>query len=344
MKNIITLIGASALALSAGMTSAIAEEELFIYNWTDYTSPDLIKKFEKETGIAVTLDTFDSNETLLAKLKSGATGYDIVVPSHNFVELFIKEDLLQEINASKLSGYENLSDDFKNSFWDTGNTYTIPWMQGATSFTIDTDAYKGDIHTFDLLFNPPKELQGKIGMFKSANDVISTAQIALGIPLCSENPTEMTKVLELLKKQKEHVKIYSSDGILERLVSGDVAVHQNWSGYSIRAREKKASLAYAFPKEGVPSFSDNLAVPQGAKNYDNAIKFIEFMMQPENAAIQSNFAGYANGVKGSAKFFNDAMRNSPEVNPPEGTNFIFTKACSEKGIKLEAKVWESLLQ
>jgi spermidine/putrescine transport system substrate-binding protein len=344
MKKFIKFLGASAITLSLGMTSALAAEELFIYNWTDYTSPDLIKKFEKETGISVTLDTFDSNETLLAKLKSGATGYDIVVPSHNFVEIFIKEGLLQEINASKLAGYENIADDFKNSFWDTGNKYTIPWMQGATSFTIDTDVYKGDIHTFDILLNPPKELQGKVGMFKSASDVISIAQIALGIPFCSEDPAEMTKVLELLKQQKTHVKIYSSDGILERLTSGDVAVHQNWSGYSIRAREKKASLAYSFPKEGVPSFADNIAVPKGAKNYDNAIKFIEFMMQPENAALQSNFAGYANGIKGSDKFFNDAMKNSPEVNPPAGTKFKFVEACSEKAIKLETKVWETLLQ
>lgn len=337
-------VGVATLSMSIFATQAYAAGDLFIYNWTDYTAPDLIKKFEKDTGIKVTLDTYDSNETLLAKLKSGAAGYDIVVPSHNFVEIFIKEGLFQKINASKSVNYGNLSADFTSPSWDKDNQYTIPWQWGTTSFTVDTNVYKGDINSYNILFTPPAELQGQIGMFKSADEVISMAQIYLGVPLCSEDSSEMKKVLSLLQEQKPHVKIYSSDGVRERLTSGDVAIHQNWNGNSIKARADKDSMKYAFPKEGVITWADNLAVPKGAKNYDNAIKFIEYMMKPENIAVQSNFAGYSNGIKGSSEFMSDKLKTAHELAPPEGTKMVFSKTCSEAAIKLSSKVWTTLLK
>ncbi|NIZ13072.1 extracellular solute-binding protein [Phaeobacter sp. HF9A] len=340
MKKITT----SVLGLLLGTSAAFANEELFVYNWTDYTAPELITKFEEETGISVTLDTYDSNETLLAKLQSGATGYDIVVPSHNFVEIFISEGLLQPINASTLHGAENLKPDFANPSWDKDNTYTIPWQWGTTSFTVNTDVFDGDINTYDVLFHPSEAVQGKIGMFKSADEVISIAQISLGLPLCNENPADMQKVLDLLKAQKPYVKTYNSDGILERLISGDVAVHQNWNGYSIRARDENPAMHYAFPKEGVIAWADNIAVPKGAPNYDNAIKFIEFLMEPENIAIQSNFAGYSNGISGSEAFMSEKLKTAHELSPPEGTPLVFSKTCSPEAVELQNRVWTALLQ
>ena len=161
LRMMLTLL--VALALGSGL--ALADDKLFLYNWTDYTSPDLIKKFESETGIKVTLDTFDTNETLLAKLKAGGgSGYDIVVPSHNFVPILIKEGLLMEINADKLKGYENITDVLKSPPWDPGNVYSIPWQHGTTSFDVDTAVYTGDINTYKILFEPPSELQGKVAM------------------------------------------------------------------------------------------------------------------------------------------------------------------------------------
>lgn len=334
------------LCLTAGLTAgtAAAEGDLFLYNWTDYTAPDLIEKFEAETGISVTLDTFDSNETLLAKLQAGAASYDIVVPSHNFVEIFVSEGLLQPINASKLEGYGNLNADFTSPSWDENNTYTVPWQWGTTSFTVNTDVFAGDIDTYQILFKPPSELQGKIAMFKSQDEVISMAALALGLPLCSENPADMQKVLDLLEGQKPHVKTYNSDGVLERLVSGDVAVHQNWNGYSIRARDENAAMKYAFPKEGVIAWADNIAVPAGAPNYDNAIKFIEFLLKPENIAVQSNFAGYSNGISGSDAFMSEKLKTAHELSPPEGTQLVFSQTCSPRAIDLQNRVWTALLQ
>lgn len=338
------IITTSLAGLLLSTSSAFAEGELFLYNWTDYTAPDLIEKFESETGISVTLDTYDSNETLLAKLQSGATGYDIVVPSHNFVEIFVSEGLLQAINASELANAANLNAAFTSPSWDANNTYTVPWQWGTTSYTVNTDVFGGDINTYAVLFQPPTELQGKIGMFKSPDEVISMAQISLGLPLCSENPEEMQQVLELLMAQKPHVKTYSSDGILERLASGDVAAHQNWNGYSIRAREENPAMVYAFPVEGVIAWADNLAIPVGAPNYDNAIAFIDFMMDPENIAIQSNFAGYSNGITGSDAFMSEKLKTANELSPPEGTPLVFSQTCSPAAVDLQNRVWTALLQ
>lgn len=343
MKKVL-LAMTGALFLVFGSPAVLAQGELFIYNWSDYTSPELIEKFKAETGIKVVLDTYDSNETLLAKLKQGGSGYDIVVPSHNFIPIFIAEGLLQKINARKLSGYDNIDNRWKSPQWDQDNVYSVPWQWGTTSYAVDTSAYGGNIDTYAVLFEPPTELQGEIGMFKTPDEVIPMAQIYLGIELCSEKPKDMERVYNLLKAQKPHVKVYNSDGIKERLISGDVSAHMIWNGYALRSREEKPTLKYGYAKEGVLSWFDSITVPKGAKNKDNALKFIEFMLQPENAALQSNFAGYANGIGGSAQYMSADLKSSPEVNMPTSANSIFTKSCSEAAINLVDRAWTKLLK
>ncbi len=344
MKTLrILLILLVALAFGSGLANA--EGKLFLYNWTDYTSPDLLKKFESETGIKVTLDTFDSNETLLAKLKAGGgSGYDIVVPSHNYIPIMIKEDLLMKINAGNLKGYENIIDSLKSPPWDPGNVYSIPWQHGTTSFAVDTAVYSGDINTYKILFEPPSELQGKVAMFNASGEVIEMALAYLGFPQCNEDSGQMKQVLDLLLTQKPHVKVYNSDGILERMVSGDAAIHMIWNGYAMRTRKQKPSIQYAYSAEGVLSWADNLVIPKDAGNKTSAIKFIEFMMQPENAGLQTNFARYANGIKGSEAFIDEELKSAPEMKVPAGVKSLFPMSCSEKSIKLYDKVWTKLKQ
>ena len=150
MKRLTAALSLAILTAAAG--PAAAGEELFIYNWSDYTAPEILAKFEQETGIKVTLDVYDSNETLLAKLKAGNAAYDIVVPSHNFVPILIKDGLLQPIDAPKLGNYANIDDRWRNPEWDPGNRYTVPWMWGTTSFAVDTAVYKGPTDSAALLF------------------------------------------------------------------------------------------------------------------------------------------------------------------------------------------------
>lgn len=335
---------AVALALGPAAAPASAEGELFIYTWTDYTAPALIAAFEKETGIEVVIDTYDSNETLLAKLKAGASGYDIIVPTHYLLPVLIEEDLVQEIDATTLKGYDNIESRWRSPSWDPENRYSVPWQWGTTAFTVNTAVYDGDIDSYALLFDPPPELRGRIGMLSTPFDVIPMALIYLGLPLCSEDPEEMARALALLRAQKPHVKVYSSEGVLERLLSGDTAVHGNWNGYSLRARRENPSLRYAYPREGIVTWFDSLAVPSGARNPENARRFLEFVLRPKNAALQSNFTGYANGIAGSARHMSEELRNAPEVVPPADIKTVFTQTCSETSIELADRVWAKLLQ
>ena len=342
MKKQRSLIAAAVAVALFPAAPAVAEGKLYFYNWTDYTSPELIEKFENETGIEVVLDTYDSNETLLAKMKTGGGNYDIVVPTHNFVPILIEEGLLQPIDAAEFSTYGNIKTQWQSPPWDPGNRYSTPWQLGSTSFTINTDIYGGDIDTYRALLDPPQELQGKIGMFGSPEEIVSMALTYLGYPLCSGDKAQMKEVRDLLVAQKPHVKVYNSDGIKDRLVSGETHAHMNWNGYSMRAREENQAMRYAYPKEGVLTWVDNLTVPKNAQNPENAKRFIQFYLRPENAALQSNFAGYDSGVAGAEKHLDADKKSAPELSAPANAKLVFAQTCSQEAIALQDKVWTEL--
>jgi spermidine/putrescine transport system substrate-binding protein len=323
---------------------SIAQGELFIYNWSDYTSPDLIEKFEAETGIKVTLDIYDSNETLLAKMKSGATGYDIIVPSHSFVPIFISEGLLEPVNAPELPGYENIDPRWRSPQWDPGNVYTVPWQWGTTSFAVNTKVYREPVDSLQTLFEPPAVLQGKVGMFNHPEDPIQLALTYYGYPLCSESTDEMRHVQDLLVAQKSAVKVYNSETLGDQLVAGEIDMASMWNGATLRARLQNPDIKYIYPKEGVLGWMDNLAVAKGSPNKENALTFMAFMLRPDNAGLQSNFARYSNGIMGSEAFMDDELSTAPEVVPPADAKIIFGSSCPEAAIKLSDRVWTKLKQ
>ena len=332
------------LSLALLLSIALGAGELFIYNWTGYTSEEMLEKFTQETGIRVILDTFDSNETLLARLQSGATGYDIVVPTHNFVQIFVEEGLLEPINAMELENFGNIDPRWQNPDWDPGNVYTVPWNWGSTSFNVDTDVYDGDLSSFRVLFDPPEELQGRIGMLDSWDENIPMALRFLGYDSCETNPQAFSEVLALLEAQRPHVRMYNSEGVVENVIAGEVAMHTHWNGASLRARRDRPSIVYAYPVEGVSGWMDNLAVARNAPNKENALIFINWFLQPENAALQSNFAGYANGVLGSEEFLLEDLRTAPEVVPPADAVVDFAPTCPPEYVDLASRVWTRLRQ
>lgn len=334
-------LGLATLAAAPLATPAHAADAgvLHIFNWTDYTAPDLLKKFTKETGIKVTLDTYDSNETLLAKLKAGTTGYDLVVVSDDFVKIFEQQHLLEKIDAQSMPNFKNLDPRWQKRDWDPTAEYTIPWQWGTTSFTYDTKVYPGPVDSLATLFKPPAAFKGQVGMFGSPSEVINLALLYQGFPLCDTDPKQLEATLKLLEAQKPFVKLYNSDGIIDRLTSGEVTMSEQWSGDAMRARFAKPSLKYVFAKEGGVGWMDNLAIPVGAPDVANAKKFINFMMDPENAAIESNFAGYQNGVAGSNKYLDPKMAAAPEFNPPADYKIVFSPGCGAKATKDFDRIW-----
>ncbi len=342
MKRLLTISAAALLLLTLG--SARADGELFIYNWTEYTPPELITKFEKETGIKVSVDTYDSNETLLAKLQAGATGYDIVVPSQNFVPILVSEGLIQKVGVHKLPNFKNMKERWQFPEWDPEHEYTGPWQWGTTSFSYNSELYSGKGTSLKEFFEPSDEVMGRLSVFQTPDEVISLANIYLGIPFCSEDGKQMKKVQDMLVKQKEYVVAYNSETMSDLLASGEAMMTNHWSGYSRLGRLTGAPIVYAYPKEGVVGWFDSMVVPTSAKNVENAKKFMNFMMEPENMAMLTENQGYGDAVKGTDAYYSDELKSAPEINPPSDLNVVFAPTCSPKAQSLIDKVWTKVMQ
>lgn len=343
-RDIALAVGAFAVVTAAAPPgpAAAAGGRLFIYNWTDYTSPDLIKKFETETGIAVSVDTYDSNETLLAKLQTGSGGYDIVVASSDFVPILIGQKLIQPVDAAGWPGYANIEARWRSPAWDTGNHYTVPYGWGVTGYAVNTRYVKAEPGSLALLFDPPATAKGRVGMLSAPTEVVSMAEIFLGQSPCQTDLAAMKTVSAVLERQAPSVKVYASDGIIERLASGETWIQQTWNGDAARARAENPDVRFVFPREGAVAWMDNVAVPTGAKDPDNAKLFMQFLLKPENAAMSANFTHYASAIAGVAPFLSEAMRDAPELKVPADEKLSFTPPCSQQATRLIDRVWTRL--
>lgn len=327
------------------VTSANAAGDLKIFNWSDYMPQALLEKFTQQYDVKVTQDTYDSNETLLAKLKSGVTGYDVAVPGDYMVAILIKEGLLEKVEPNQLDNFKNMKSELIDVYFDKGRHYSIPYQFGTTSFMVDTDAYKGDINTLGILFDTPDELKGKVNMFRDVNDVINAALRYKGFKTCNSNRNELKEVNDLLLEARKNWLSITSDGSREMLVSGDASVSMLWNGMALRARTEKPSLQYAYPKEGLTAWADNVVVLKGAENIENAKLFMNFLLEPENAAALTNFAGYTAGVKGTGPYLEEKFKGALELNPPAGSpKAEFVPPCDADVIRLYDRVWTNLLK
>lgn len=342
MKHLLK-VGASALALTLAANAASAEGKLNIYNWFEYLPQELIDKFAAEHGVEVTMDTFDSNESMLAALKAGKMGtYDVAVPSDYMVEIMAGEGMLDTFEPAELSNFGNIMDQWLNVSFDEGRKSSVPYQWGSTSFSVNRDAYQGDINTLSMIFEPPAELSGKINVLDSQGEVLALASMYLGIPQCTADRDQLKALNELVQKAKPHWASFGSDVAKDVLVSGDASVGMIWSGFGAKAREEGANIEYAFPKEGYVVWTDSIVLLKDAPNRDNALKFMNFMLEPENAAALTNFAAYTAGVKGTEPFLSDAVANSPESNPPASPVGQLVQACSEDVQKVYDTIWTNL--
>ena len=346
MKYAFGFLLAAVPALATAVPPAHAADPgvLHIYNWTDYTSPDLIKKFTQETGIKVSLDTYDSNETLLAKLKAGTTGYDLVIVTNDFVKIFISQNLIQPVDVASMSNFKYLEPRWQTRPWDPKAQYTVPWQWGTTSFIYDTKVYPGPVDSLATLYHPPAVFDGNIGMLGSPSEVINLALVYEGAKPCDSDPALMKETLALLQAQKPFVKVYNSDAIDDRMISGETTMSMEWSGGASRVRARKPTVRYVYAKEGGVGWMDNLAIPVGAPDVENAKKFMNFMMDPQNAAIETEFAQYQNAVPNSAKYLPASISQAPEFNPPKDYKIFFSPGCDARATKSFDRIWTILRQ
>jgi len=331
-------------ALLIGVSTAQGAGDLYFYNWTDYTPENLLQKFEKDTGIKITMDTYDSNETLLAKLKSGATGYDLAVPSSNFVTIMISEGLLEEVDVSSMSNYKNVDSRWQGPAWDPKQMYSSPYQYGTTSYAIRTDAADVSCDSLKSFFEPEGAACGNLSVFQTPEEVVSMAALYLGQPYCDDSTPSLKAMQKLLKRQNQCVKVYSSEGMTDRMATKTVTITNAWSGDVMRGRAEGIPMKYCYPKEGLVGWFDSLVIPKGAKNYENAKTFMNWLMAPENMAMVSNFARYPNAIPSSTQYMDAELASAPETNVPDGIEVRVSETCGPKFVKSIDKIWTKLRQ
>ena len=337
------VIGILVAALLASAGTAQAAGELNLYNWGNYTNPDLIKKFEETYGVTVTITDYDSNSTALAKVKAGGHGFDLVVPSANFVKIFIEEGLALETRPDQMENFKNVAPEWRDPPWDPGRHYSAPWQWGSVGMVVDTEVYDGDINTAAIVFDPPEELVGKINIAPEMGDIIGLALLYVGSEPCTDDKEALKKVRDVLMASKP--KWLSMDyGITEKMPRGDFAAAAYWNGAAFRARLAKPSIQFGYPREGFPLWMDSVIVLKDAQNVENAKLFQNFIMAPENAALISAFARYANGITGSDEFMPEDMKTAPEIVIPEElkSKGVFLPACPKEVNDIYTAIWTEL--
>ena len=337
-----TLMGATALSMIA--TMAAAEGKLSVYHWFEYIPAELVAKFEAETGIDVTIDTYDSNEALLASLKAGTLGsYDVAVPGDYMVQIMAGEGLLDTVAEGELKNFGNIEQQWVDVAFDMGRKHSIPYQWGSTSFSVNRDDYAGDINSTSILFEPPAELAGKINVLDSQGEVMALASLHLGIPQCSTDREQLKALDALLQSAKEKWASFGSDTAKDVLVSGDASAGIIYNGFSAKARAEGANIEYAYPDEGYVVWMDNVVLLKNAPNRANALAFMDFLLEPENIAAVTNYAQYAAGVTGAGAFTDAELASSPENNPREGAGAgAFIAVCDQATQEVYDQIWTRL--
>jgi spermidine/putrescine transport system substrate-binding protein len=342
MTSVKTLAGALAVLLATtGLASAAGE--LNIYNWGNYTSPDMIKKFEEKFDVKVTITDYDSNDTAIAKVRQGGHGFDVAMPSQSYIPIWIQEGLLLETNPGGMENAKNISPEFANPDFDPGRKYSVPWAWGTVGVSVNTSVLKDPVESWSLIFDPPEELKGKINIVPEMNDVIHAAIKFHGGKVCDHDKDLMVKVRDTLVAAKPSW-VAMEYSTIAKMTAGDYAATSDWNGSAMRQRLANPAIKYILPKEGFQIWSDNVVVLKDAKNVENAKLFQNFMMDPENAGMNSAFHRYANGIAGSEAFMPEDMKTAPEIvlTPEMLERSELMVTCPPEAQELYTRIWTDL--
>ena len=366
MPFILRAFATAALALVAGSVAinsagAQATRVVNVYNWSDYIEPKVIEDFTKETGIKVQYDTFDANETLETKLLAGKSGYDVVVPTGYFLERQIKAGVFQKLDKSKLKNLGDVWPEVANRLaaYDPGNQYAVNYMWGTTGIGFNVKAVRerlgstGKIDSWETVFKPDNLAKFRdcgIHMLDSADDIIPAALHFLRLNPDSNDPKDLERAVELLAKIRPLVRKFHSSEYLNALASGEICLVVGWSG-DIKQAQKRAAAAkngieigYSIPKEGAQMFFDNLGIPKDAAHVAEAHAFIDYLLRPEVAALNSNLVAYANGNLASQKFIDRSILDDKSVYPDASTmSRLYTVgARDQKTQRLINRLWTKI--
>jgi putrescine transport system substrate-binding protein len=312
-----------------------ADKVLNVYNWSDYIDTTVLEDFEKETGIKVSYDVFDSNEVLETKLLAGSTGYDIVVPSASFLERQIKAGVFQKLDKSRLPNLKNLDADITQrvALHDPGNEHSVNYLWGTSGVGYNEAKIKermpdAPVDSFAMFYDPKvvsKFADCGVTLLDAPSEILGTVLIYLGRDANSEKPEDLAEAEKVLMAIRPYVKYINSSKYIEDLANGEICLALGWSGDVLQSRDraneagKGITIKYLIPREGAVMFFDMLAIPNDAKHVKNAHLFIDYLMRPEVAAKNTNFVNYANSNAASLPLVSDEVKNDRGVYPSDET-------------------------
>lgn len=346
-------------AQQAQQAAAPAAEEkvLHVFNWSDYIAEDTIKNFEEKTGIKVTYDVFDSNDVLETRLLAGNSGFDVVVPSASFLERQIKAGVFQKLDKSQLPNLGNMDPDIMQrvALHDPENAHSVPYLWGTTGIGYNEAKVKkilGDtpLDSWNFVFDPKLAAKFKdcgISVLDAPDELLKITLAWLGRDPNSEKEEDLKAAEEKLMAIRPFIRKIHSSQYIEDLANGDLCIAVGWSGDILQSRDRAEEagqgivIKYVIPKEGTIVWFDMLAIPADARHPKNALAFINYLMDPQVAANNSNFVNYANGNATSFAMVSDEVKNDPGIYPtPEVKAKLFPSlAYSEDFTRLMTRMW-----
>ncbi|MGE0238736.1 MAG: PotD/PotF family extracellular solute-binding protein [Parvibaculaceae bacterium] len=294
---------------------AAAQQVLNIYNWGEYINPEVLKRFEEETGIKVNLATYASNEEMLAKVQAGATGYDIVFPSVHMHDIMAKLDLLEKTDINQYEGFKNIDPAFLRSLSDPKGEYCLPYAWGSVGIMYNRKVLGKEVTGWKDLIETVKAKGLKFTLLDDMREVVGVGLILNGKSVNSTNAEELQQAAQTIIDMKPYVAAFTYES-RPMVKSGDVAAAHYFVGAMIDVFGDEANLNYIIPEEGATMYQEDICVLKTAPNKENAVKFMQFYTRPEVAAL--NVEQQTNGTANvpARALTPDRIKNNTAINPP----------------------------
>ncbi len=313
--GVLATLGLGILLLGLGACTK-SKPALHVFTWVDYIDPDLVKAFEEEHGCQVVFDTFESNESMLAKLRAGASGYDIVVPSSYTATAMQKDGMLQPIDHAKVPNLKHVDPDYLTDLaFDKKMEYSVPYMISSTGLAYLASKVTSPEPSWSMLERP--DLKGRITLLNDMREVIGAALKSLGFSLNSTNDAELAQAKEVALRWKANIAKFAAEEYKTGLASGEFLLVQGYNGDILQVKEEQPDISYVIPREGSSVACDDLVVMKSAPNPDLAFAFINFLTDPANAAKNTEFTFYLAPNTGAYPLVSEEVRNNPAVFPPK---------------------------
>lgn len=350
-KKLISLLLAavSVLTLTACGTSTVKTEagkgSLNIFVWTEYVPESVIKGFEEKTGITVNVSTFSTNEDMLAKVKAESEGaFDIVQPSDYMVKQMIDQGMLEKLDAAKLTNIGNIGTAYLKPSYDPTGEYSMPYLGGVGGIAVNTAKIADTITSYNDLFNP--KYSKSLVVLDDFRATIGMTARSMGLSMNETDPAKLAEIKTKLLTLKDIVKLYDSDSPKSALISGDCTLGFCWSAEIALAMEENPDIKIVYPSEGAFLFMDNWCVPKGAKNYDAAMEFINYMMEAETSKAVSEEFPYLNPNTAATALLGSEYTNNPAKNPPADviSKGEFVQNLDTATIAIYDEMWTALKQ